>query len=98
MSVYLSTASTFPLGWTQKQAWPMIQYTGMIKLNKGVMHNVFHKEKNEYQEIIDGFIAMAPVGANAIIGIQIATTVAVTQYDVNYYITYIGTPVLFDYA
>lgn len=52
--------------------------------------------KNEYQEVIDSFADSAPDEANAILGVQIATSSQQFSNGTFLYVTYIGTPAIIE--
>jgi regulator of nucleoside diphosphate kinase len=76
----------------------MIQVTGIVEVsNKGIIHGLLKRNKNEFQEVIDNFIASAPAGINAILGAQISTSSQHFSNGTFLYVTYIGTPAIIEY-
>ena len=71
----------------------MIQFTGQVELSKkGLIKGFLDRNRNEYQEVLDNFIALAPKEANAIIGIKIETCIGQFSNGAYIFITYYGTP------
>lgn len=97
MTKLLLTTEHLPEGIVVKEIFGMIQITGTVEVsNKGVIRGLLERNKNEYQEVIDAFIRSAPSEANAIIGVQISTSVQNFSNGTFLYVTYIGTPAVLE--
>lgn len=84
-----------PDGFVVKEMFPMIQYTGPAVLSKkSFIRRFLDRNRNEYQEVIDSFIAAAPQEANVILGVRLCTTVCQFQEATYLMMTYIGTPAI----
>lgn len=97
MTKLLLTTDNLPEGITVKEIFGLIQVTGTVEVsNKGVIRGLLERKRNEYQEVIDAFIRSAPSEANAVIGVQISTTVQNYSNGTFLYVTYIGTPAVLE--
>ncbi|MFY8325435.1 hypothetical protein [Pseudoalteromonas sp. ZZD1] len=95
MSKTLFTTENLPDGLIVKETFGMIQVTGTVEVsNKGIIRGMLQRNKNEYQEVIDSFVDSAPYEANAILGVQIATSSQQFSNGTFLYVTYIGTPAI----
>lgn len=97
MSVTLFTTENLPEGCIVRETFGMIQVTGTVEVsNKGIIRGMLQRNKNEYQEVIDSFVESAPDEANAILGVQIATSSQQFSNGTFLYVTYIGTPAIIE--
>ncbi|MBH0077331.1 hypothetical protein I6F48_17555 [Pseudoalteromonas sp. SWYJ118] len=97
MSITLFTTENLPEGCIVKETFGMIQVTGTVEVsNKGIIRGMLQRNKNEYQEVIDSFVDSAPAEANAILGVQIATSSQQFSNGTFLYVTYIGTPAIIE--
>lgn len=97
MSITLFTTENLPEGCIVKETFGMIQVTGTVEVsNKGIIRGMLQRNKNEYQEVIDSFVDSAPDEANAILGVQIATSSQQFSNGTFLYVTYIGTPAIIE--
>ena len=88
------TTHILPEGVRLLNMYSRIQITKLIEIsNKGLIRSLMEKPSNEYQEAIDALAAAAPKEANAIIGVQVATSTHTFSNGTFLYLTYIGTPV-----
>jgi len=91
----LTTTQQFPAGTEVKSVFSMVQVTGSIEVSqKGLIRQIKDRKRNYYQELLDGFAASAPEEANAIIGVQLATSIATFSNGTFLMMTYSGTPVV----
>ncbi|NBC30227.1 MAG: hypothetical protein GVY29_09595 [Spirochaetes bacterium] len=94
----LTTTEQPPAGSEIKQVFDMIQVTGSVEISKkGLIRQIKDRKRNYYQELLDGFAAIAPEEANAIIGARLATSVATFSNGTFLMMTYTGTPVIIGY-
>ena len=97
MSITLFTTENLPEGCIVKETFGMIQVTGTVEVSsKGMIRGMLQRNKNEYQEVIDSFADSAPDEANAILGVQIATSSQQFSNGTFLYVTYIGTPAIIE--
>jgi len=97
MSKTLFTTENLPEGCIVKETFGMIQVTGTVEVsNKGIIRGMLQRNKNEYQEVINSFVDTAPHEANAILGVQIATSSQQFSNGTFLYVTYIGTPAIIE--
>ncbi len=95
LKLLFSNGCQLPEGMEVKTIYPMIQYTGQVEISqKGLLKQIIEKNRNEYQEIMDGFVGTAPAEANAIIGVQVSTTSESFKDGSFLYVTYIGSPAI----
>ncbi|MDO6525424.1 hypothetical protein Q4519_06975 [Motilimonas sp. 1_MG-2023] len=98
MEKTLFTTENLPENCVVKETFRMIQVTGTVEVSsKNIIRGILERKKNEYQEVIDSFIACAPSETNAILGVQISTTAQQFSNGTFLYITYIGTPAIIEY-
>ncbi|SHO20321.1 Putative uncharacterized protein [Moritella viscosa] len=57
---------------------------------------MFATNKGEYQEAMDLLAQSAPSGANAIIGIKVASSIQKFPNGTFLHLTYIGTPITYE--
>jgi uncharacterized protein YbjQ (UPF0145 family) len=91
----LFTTDLLPEGTVVKETFGMVQFTGSVEISKkGFIRELFERNKNEYQNVIDSFVEATPSRANAILGVQISTSVQKFDKGVFMLVTYIGTPAI----
>ena len=95
----LLTTHILPAGYVIKQAFSLILMNKTIEIsNKGMVRGLLERDRNEYNEALELLASRAPEGANAIIGIQIATTTQQFSDGTYLYLTIAGTPVVCEKA
>jgi regulator of nucleoside diphosphate kinase len=93
-NMLLFTTNLLPQGYVIKEMYSMLLLNKTIQISeKGLVRGLLERDRNEFNEALELLERQAPEGANAIIGIQIAT--ATQQFaDGSYlYLTIAGTPV-----
>ena len=86
-------SNTLPAKTKVRRTFDMIVHTGAINLDGRGSSTIDDRSETVRQQ----FIALAPEEANAVIGVQIATSVVL--YDINggvLYITYLGNPAIIE--
>lgn len=77
----------------------MVQITRAIEVShKGLIRGFLERNRNEYQEAINVLAASAPPEANAIIGIKATSSAQKFSNGTYLYITYIGTPITYQFT
>jgi regulator of nucleoside diphosphate kinase len=95
----LITTDTLPKGVVMKEAFSMILTNKTIELSKkGLIRGVLERNRNEYDEALEFFVAQAPREANAIVGIQVSTSTQQFSNGVFLYMTMVGTPIIYENA
>ena len=94
-AMMMFTTHVLPEGVRLLNLYHMVQITQPIEISsKGLVRSMMEKPSNGYQDAIDALAAAAPKEANAIIGIQVATSTQTFSNATFLYLTYIGTPAL----
>ena len=90
----LFCANSLPTGIGVRQTFDMIVHTGRVDLSSRAPGPIDDRSEAVRQE----FIAMAPEEANAIIGVQVATDVALYAIGDGgaLYLTYFGNPAVIE--
>lgn len=97
MSKTIFTTDNLPQGSVVKSVFDMIQFTGVVEVSKkGLIRNVLEKNRNEYQEVLDSFVACAPEESNAILGTQVSTSTQSFNNGTFLHVTYIGNPAILE--
>lgn len=77
-------------------AFSMILANSAIEISrKGLIRGVLERGRNEYDEALQHFIALAPKEANAIIGVQVSTSTQQFGSTAYMYMTIVGTPIVY---
>lgn len=93
----LLTTETLPPGCIVTKVFSMIQITHAIEVSqKGWWRSITEASRDQYQEAYDRLAAAAPREANAILGIRATTACQAFGNGMFLYLTYIGTPAVFE--
>ncbi len=92
----LLSTETLPESCEIKVMLSIVQVTRAIEIsNKGTIRGFLDRDRNEYQEAMNELASSAPRDANAIIGINVSTASQQFSNATYLYITYIGTPIIY---
>jgi uncharacterized protein YbjQ (UPF0145 family) len=90
----LLTTHILPEGYVIKEIFSLLLMNKTIEIsNKGMVRGLLERDRNEYNEALELLESQAPEGANAIIGIQIATTTQQFSDGTFLFLTMVGTPI-----
>lgn len=93
----LVTTDTLPEFLQIKNIYPMVEVIKTtLASEKSFIDKIFSKDRDAHTEAMEALEKSCPNGANAIIGIKVATTSQVFRNGTFHYTTYIGTPVYFE--
>ena len=93
----ITTTETLLEHLKMKSIFSMIEITHKIQISqKGWIKGFMERKHDEYQEALDNLIESAPSEANAIIGVKHSTATHTFPQGTFLFITYIGTPVVFE--
>ncbi|GAB0063270.1 hypothetical protein IBA8401_43000 [Pseudomonas syringae] len=81
-----------PSGYRLLQNLGVLSVTTPIQITqKGIIQSIVERDRNEWAEAYDAFMAAAPRGTTVIFGVQVATAAAVLGSRAFLYVTMTGT-------
>ncbi|WP_084455205.1 hypothetical protein [Comamonas composti] len=92
----LLSTETLPENCVIKEMYSLVQVTRAIEVSdKGLIRGILERKRNEYQEALEQLTLCAPSDANAIIGVKVTSSTQNFSNGTYLYLTYIGTPILY---